>query len=363
MKSTRKPKKNALNKKRKEEKHAKLRDQIIETKVLERVNKMDLKTFEEMLFAKYDNGKPVVADLIKKLARENRKGFRTLFGELADTIDYDQLNPHHDRNLLDHTLDTVINVPDIIPSVSPRTGTLVKVAALFHDIGKPETRAIKVKENPDGEKIETANYLGHAQKSAEMVGKILENLGYSERDIKKIEFLIENHDIFIGAEISPEKTDADKTKVSKILSRIYNKQNEKGVTLKISDFHALLALCKADATAQIEFVKDDKDGKNSRASKIANLENIEGVLEEALVLDLNSEIKKLESEKEEIKNGPAPKVKNGKVVNQKQIDLWEQSSEEDRTSKINTIDKKINNLQVDANKRLEKSDGKDYRTD
>ncbi len=63
--------------------------------------------------------------------------------------------------------------------------TMLKLAALLHDIAKPQTKSV----NENG----CAHFLGHAQQGASIAADILERLRFSTREIKLVEVLIQNH--------------------------------------------------------------------------------------------------------------------------------------------------------------------------
>ncbi len=62
---------------------------------------------------------------------------------------------------------------------------LLKLAALFHDISKPQTRTIEA----DGR----MRFLGHAKEGAAVVGRILERIRFSIKEIKLIETEVKYH--------------------------------------------------------------------------------------------------------------------------------------------------------------------------
>ena len=64
-------------------------------------------------------------------------------------------------------------------------GSLLKLAALLHDIAKPQTRTI----DEDGR----ARFLGHAVEGAKVVSGILERLRFSSREIKLVELMVTHH--------------------------------------------------------------------------------------------------------------------------------------------------------------------------
>jgi len=63
--------------------------------------------------------------------------------------------------------------------------SLLKLAALLHDIAKPQTRTI----DEDGR----ARFLGHSQEGASIAAAVLERLRFSNKEIKLVELLINQH--------------------------------------------------------------------------------------------------------------------------------------------------------------------------
>jgi putative nucleotidyltransferase with HDIG domain len=92
-------------------------------------------------------------------------------------------NEHHAHDVLDHILITAGSVG----SLSDRKAPLhVCLAALLHDIGKPQTAALK----NDGINY---SFLGHEDKSAEMAKEILERLKYPNDIRDKVVRLVRVH--------------------------------------------------------------------------------------------------------------------------------------------------------------------------
>ena len=72
----------------------------------------------------------------------------------------------------------------------------VRLAALFHDVGKPQARTVEVKQlNPaeGGGSIELIHFLGHEQLSARMTKDILTRLKYPNAVIDRVCHLIAQH--------------------------------------------------------------------------------------------------------------------------------------------------------------------------
>ena len=85
-------------------------------------------------------------------------------------VGYNQCNPHHCYDLFQHSLHAVERLSD-------EAGSLLRVAAFFHDIGKPDVAK---------KKDERLVFYGHAGKSAKIVKPILEKMGYSDKEILEI---------------------------------------------------------------------------------------------------------------------------------------------------------------------------------
>ncbi len=67
----------------------------------------------------------------------------------------------------------------------PTRGSLLKLAGLLHDIGKPATKTI--------EQNGRMRFLGHAQLGAAMVVGLMERLRFSNRETKMVQLMIEHH--------------------------------------------------------------------------------------------------------------------------------------------------------------------------
>lgn len=96
--------------------------------------------------------------------------------ELEDTDEFDQKNDYHIYDVWNH----------IAKAVEKSKNDLdIRLALLLHDIGKPHS----YQEDENG----IRHFKGHAKKSAEIAQKVLKRLGYEEKQIENICFLIENH--------------------------------------------------------------------------------------------------------------------------------------------------------------------------
>ncbi|WP_416197457.1 MAG: HDIG domain protein [Sporanaerobacter sp.] len=102
--------------------------------------------------------------------------FEIVLPELIPTIGFDQKNPHHEKDVYNHILCVVDNTPSILK---------VRLAALFHDAGKPYTFSV------DEEGV--GHFYGHDKVGAEIAKKALERLKFPKKMIEDVFILIENH--------------------------------------------------------------------------------------------------------------------------------------------------------------------------
>ncbi|MBO7610616.1 MAG: HD domain-containing protein [Elusimicrobia bacterium] len=98
-----------------------------------------------------------------------------LFPELKQTQKVLQPTQYHDKDVYGHTMDVLDNI---------KPNLLLRMAALFHDIGKPQTQTI------NGDKI---SFINHETVSSLLARQILIRLKYPTDFIKKVCFLIQNH--------------------------------------------------------------------------------------------------------------------------------------------------------------------------
>ena len=95
--------------------------------------------------------------------------------ELAAGVGVDQPGGFHRWDVFDHTMVTVDSTPKKL---------VIRLAALFHDVGKPATREL----------VEGgATFYGHDKLSADMAVKALKRLRYSNDIIEQVAILVSKH--------------------------------------------------------------------------------------------------------------------------------------------------------------------------
>ena len=153
-----------------------------------------------------------------------------LLPEIVPMFGFAQHNPHHDRDVWEHTL--------AVLAAAPPT-PVMRWAALLHDIGKPACFSIQA----DG----LGHFYGHAQKSAELAEQILDRLGVENRD--RILRLIRYHDLPIPPERKP---------VLRLLRRFGEETVRQLIALHQADTMGQSALCAGRIAEyqQVEAVLD-----------------------------------------------------------------------------------------------------------
>ena len=265
-------------------------------------------------------------DIKNFLLNSSKEAIEKAFGEkVANMKDYDQNNPNHQYDLLEHTIEVMEGIPK--EKYLPEDYQTLKTAAFFHDVGKPE-----VAKEKDGKTV----YYRHAEKSKEISVDILQKMGYTESEIDRILFFVQHHDDFINVSTIDDKT---VEKVSKILEKM--KSGEYVPTNK--DQMMLLDLCRADVQAQSEVIEENGEIKDTRKDRLDRYNKIEALLPEARVYkqvkDIEDQISRCEKELKKYTEQPQPIEKKGRIVNQKQLDMWEEWASKPEDEKEEVIGK------------------------
>lgn len=224
---------------------------------------MEKKEFEKDLLS---------GNVTEKYLNISREELKKRFGSnFLKTVDFgNQNNNNHQYELFEHILRTVDNVD--INGLSEKDALKVKIAAFFHDIGKPDVAVLN-------ENTGKTQFTGHAKQSADIAKDILVNLGYNEQEIAELIFLIQSHDEFIPI---AKKEDVTEEKILKVLTSIMKKAENYEPT--ISDFKKLIILCKADVMAQNKVIEKNGEIVDTQEDRIERLEAIEKILPNALIL-------------------------------------------------------------------------------
>ena len=136
----------------------------------------------------------VLSELTKLLCGQNAGAVLREFSdvlaipipELRPMFGFAQHNPHHDRDVWQHTIAVVEHIPP---------EPVLRWAALLHDVGKPPCFSLA----DDG----VGHFYGHAAKSTELADAILMRLRMDTAGRTRITQLIRYHDLPIAPEPKP----------------------------------------------------------------------------------------------------------------------------------------------------------------
>ncbi len=221
----------------------------------------------------------ITSELIKLLCGRNSEKILTdypdLIGvfipEILPMVGFSQQNPHHCYDVWIHTVKAVSFI---------EREPLLRIAALFHDIGKPDCFT--------ADEHGTGHFHGHPKRSAELARDIMTRLRLDNKTIDDSEVLIKLHDL---------RPPAKDKNVRRLLSKT-------GKEL----FPKLLSLKKADALAQSSYM---------RAEKLRYIEQLRKVYEKVISSGDAYELKMLDiNGKDLISSGMRPGKDMGSVLNE-----------------------------------------------
>ena len=132
--------------------------------------------------------------------------------EFRELVEVNQYNKYHRYTVMQHTLFVVKYV---------RNNLILKLAALFHDFGKPSCKIV----GEDG----YDHFYGHPKVSAEMAETIMRRMKYDNDTINKVVTLVAHHDIV------PVES---KKSVKRLLNKLGEEQFFNLLDLKIADIKA-----------------------------------------------------------------------------------------------------------------------------
>lgn len=203
----------------------------LDTVAKERINQEILKMFEgeflpETLLNMYD------------------AGFLEIVFPFIKNIKKIPPNTHHHLDLVHHSIETVKQIRS-----KGNNSALLRLAALYHDIGKPLCWTIE----PDSGRH---RFIGHDEKGEKLVKKELSDLKFSKKQIEYVSKMVKNH-IYPSSLMSTQEGAS-----SKAMARFVRKIHP--------DVEDLIELARADRlSARGEAVSDDMVENN-----LANLKKL-----------------------------------------------------------------------------------------
>ncbi len=204
---------------------------------------------------------------------------KVILPEFDKMMECPQNNPHHLYNVGEHTIKAVEQIEN---------SKALRLAMLFHDVAKPDTRTTDEKG--------VDHFYGHPDFSVEIARQILKRLRFDNDTMNKVCLLIKYHD-----------TDIDSRK--KAVRRAMNKVGE-------DSFLELLKVKRADTMAQSEY---------KRAEKLLNIETVEKLYHEILQDKECVSLKTLAVTGQDlIDNGIKPGKQMGVILNTLLLDVIEE---------------------------------------
>lgn len=179
------------------------------------------------------------SELVKLICGENcidvmlkyRKIIGQIIPEMNVCFEFSQHSPYHKYDVYEHIVRAVGNAPS--------DNELLRIALLFHDIGKPQT--FKLDENGRG------HFKGHAGVSAEIAREIMRRLKFDNRTVDIVCTLIAMH----GDTFDFNGGNRESMPISEI-KRMISK-------IGAENFFLLLELKKSDNSAKNDFVLDENN--------------------------------------------------------------------------------------------------------
>lgn len=127
-------------------------------------------------------GKLIVGKHAGDTIREYTEVLGEILPELLSMKGFDQHNEYHKYDVLEHCIRTMESV-----ETNEQNIKYMKIAALFHDIGKPLTYS----DDDSGR----GHFFGHAAVSSQVADRILERFRVDRHMAERIHILIRHHDI------------------------------------------------------------------------------------------------------------------------------------------------------------------------
>ena len=175
-----------------------------------------------------------------------RRGWKVLsviIPEIAVCRGFDQKSKYHDKDVLEHTLEVLDNIPY---SEDEGRDPELAMAALFHDLGKPECFVIG--------RSGAGHMKGHPLVSRLICERVLNELKFPKQFITDVSLLVKLHDTYV---------DTDRIAVHKFMSEYPAEIIEKLQILQRADIlaHSSLGLKRLEHLEELQ-----KIGAELRAS-------------------------------------------------------------------------------------------------
>lgn len=130
--------------------------------------------------------------------------------ELEVCVGFQHHNPHHDQDVFNHILNVVDHTENDL---------ILRLSALFHDIGKPATFSLDEKG--------IGHFYNHHMKGSEITKKIMKRLKYDNKSIEQVVVLVKEH-------MSSYENAGDKA-IKRLINRVGVNNIDRLLKLQIAD--------------------------------------------------------------------------------------------------------------------------------
>lgn len=125
---------------------------------------------------------------------EFRTWLLSIIPEIADVERQKQDNPWHIYDCLDHILHSVEEMNKLSSNLPEKDRKLLAYTMFYHDTGKP---ACYIRRYGKSYGREIDSFFNHNKVSAQIAKRSASNFGFSAEEVKTIEKLVLDHDIFM----------------------------------------------------------------------------------------------------------------------------------------------------------------------
>ena len=211
------------------------------------------------------------------MSEEGKQRITEAVPEAQIMFGYDQHSPWHEYELWTHTAKVIDGIDK---RLSHNLYRKLRIAAFFHDIGKPDTAMPK--KTDDGTKH--SSYPNHADRSA-LIAEPYLRACLNEEDVSEILLYITGHDLFLNLtekEAPDHRNYINAENINRLMQR--HKELFPELPCQVHEFYRMMYLCESDAAAHKKIVYE-KDGsvKDTRKQMVARTRLIRRIIKEELL--------------------------------------------------------------------------------
>ena len=201
----------------------------------------NLELLDEVLLSKkvFENFKTAISN------PEFSEWLTKIVPEIVDCANQKQDNPWHIYGCLEHILRSVDEVNKQTVNLTIEERKLLAYSMFYHDMGKP---ASHIRRFAKAYGREVDSFFNHNKKSAEIVRRTAAEFGFDEQEIKQIEKLVLEHDIFMSITDEPNSNPHKKALSNELIVEQMDELSMVGDGKKFMQY--LIMIGRADNLAQ-----------------------------------------------------------------------------------------------------------------